>query len=193
MIGQGLEPLHAVEKGARAILRVRRKLGAAEVTDHKGVTSQNKPGILGSRSVRDEQRNVFRRVPRRMQDGNRDVAEFEDVTVPNAVEWVSYVRTREQHVFGTSCFCRCAPDGNVIGMQVSVDDVPDLHSGLIGCVQIGLDVAKRINDRAYRFSAASKEIGCCDGFAVKELSKDHGYLLVMGTFQGPVVGPPQVR
>src|SRR5262245_46481409 len=115
-----------------------------------------------------------------MQDCNRHVAEFEGVTVPNAVKWISYFRTREQHIFGTSCFSQCASDGNVIGMQVSVDDVPDLHSGLIGCVQIGLDVAKRINDRAYRLSAASKEIGCCDGFVVKELSEDHDYLPAMG-------------
>jgi hypothetical protein len=43
-------------------------------------------------------------------------------------------------------------------MEMSVDDIPDLHSGLIGCFKTGLDIANGINDRAYRFSTASKEI-----------------------------------
>jgi hypothetical protein len=65
----------------------------------------------------------------------------------------------------------------VIGMDMRVDDVMYPHAGIVGGLQVGLNVADRINDRPGRFATAAEEVGDADWIAMQELSENHGLAL----------------
>jgi len=58
----------------------------------------------------------------------------------------------------------------VIGVQVGVDDVKDAHSRFVGGIDIGANLADRIDHGRRRSTAAAKEVGCRHWVDVKILT-----------------------
>ena len=73
-------------------------------------------------------RNVLGRVPRRVQDLDRDVAELQHVAVANATEGEGRFRFGEQHIFGAGRFGQLTAGRDVIGVKMRIDDVANAHA-----------------------------------------------------------------
>ena len=61
----------------------------------------------------------------------------------------------------------------MVGMNMGVDDVKNLHAGLVGSLEIRLDGPDRVNDGARRLSTAAQKIGGTDRVGMQELTDDH--------------------
>src|SRR5260221_3051899 len=116
------------------------------------------------------------RVPWRMEDFDRDVAEFEDVAVADAAEGWGRFGAGEQHVLGADSFGQSPPCRHMIGVNMRVDDVENANPGVLGRVDIRGDLAHGIDDGGRRLSTAAEEVGDRDGIGAQELSQDHGGL-----------------
>ncbi len=85
---------------------------------------------------------------RRMEDLNRHIAKLKHVAVMNAPKWRRGLRIVEKDVVG-ACGLRERPcRGDVVRMQVGVDDIENSHSGFRGGIEVDRDVADGIDDRA---------------------------------------------
>ena len=58
------------------------------------------------------------------------------------------LRAFEEHVFRAGSLGERAARREVVGMDMGVDDEEDPHAGRSRRLEVGLDVADRINDRA---------------------------------------------
>ena len=59
-----------------------------------------------------------------------DVAERQDIAVAHAFERERDIRLRREHVLGSRRFGERAAGGEVIGMDMRVDDEVDAHAGI---------------------------------------------------------------
>ena len=62
-------------------------------------------------------------------------------------------------------------------MDMRVNDVMYLHAGIVGGLQVGLNIADGIDDRPGGFATAAEEIGDSDWIAMQELAENHGLAL----------------
>jgi hypothetical protein len=62
-------------------------------------------------------------------------------------------------------------------MDMGVDDVMYPHAGIVGGLQVGLNVADRINNRPGGFATAAEEVGETDWIVMQELAENHGLAL----------------
>ena len=58
-------------------------------------------------------------------------------------------------------------------MDMGIDDEVDPHAGIVGGLQVGLNIADRINDRPGGFAAAAEKVGDTDWIAMQELAENH--------------------
>ena len=63
-------------------------------------------------------------------------------------------------------------------MDMRVDDEMYPHAGIVGSLQVGLNVANRINYGARSLAAAAEEVGDADRIAMQELAENHGLALL---------------
>ncbi|WGR96277.1 hypothetical protein MTX20_20070 [Bradyrhizobium sp. ISRA435] len=63
-------------------------------------------------------------------------------------------------------------------MNMRVDDEVNSHPGVVGSLQIGLDVTDRINHRTRGLAAAAEKVRNANGAIVQELTQDHGLALL---------------
>jgi hypothetical protein len=65
----------------------------------------------------------------------------------------------------------------VIGMDMGVDDVVYPHAGIVGGLQVGPNIADRVDDRSGGLAAAAEKLGDSDWIAMQELAENHGLAL----------------
>ncbi len=116
---------------------------------------------------------MFWRVAGGVERLDRHVAEVEQIAVAHCAKRRGGGRVGEENVFGPGRLGERAPRGQVIGMDVRVNDVANLQPGLSGRVEIARDVADRVDDRAGGLAAAAEQIRDADRIGVQELSQDH--------------------
>ena len=75
---------------------------------------------------------MLRRVPRSVEHLDVYVSEIKYFAVPHSAKCILRVGTFVQHVFGARDFGEPSPTGDVIGVQMGVDDVPDLQIVFFG-------------------------------------------------------------
>ena len=63
-------------------------------------------------------------------------------------------------------------------MNMRIDDEVNAHAGIVGGLQIGLDIADGIDHRAGRLAAAAEDVGDADWIAMQELAEYHGLALL---------------
>jgi hypothetical protein len=61
----------------------------------------------------------------------------------------------------------------MIGVDMGIDDKPDLHTGLVGDAQVWFDVAQRVYHGAGGVPAAAKQVRNCHGIGMEELTQNH--------------------
>ena len=81
------------------------------------MAGQHKPRFVGTGAIDDEERDVFGRVARRVQDFDRDIAEFEDLAIANRTEGKAYFGFGEQNVCSTDGLGQLAPGPDFVGLS----------------------------------------------------------------------------
>jgi hypothetical protein len=113
-------------------------------------------------------------VARRVQDLDRDVAEFQNISVSNAAKRKGCLRLGEKPIFRACGFGQLAASRDVAGMQMRIDHIMNAHSGFVSRRQIGRDLTDRIYDGSGGAPSASEEVRRSDRVGVQELAQDHG-------------------
>jgi hypothetical protein len=138
------------------------------------VAGEHEPGLLGARPVRDQERGAVRRVAGRVEHGDLDVAQLERLAVGHAdVRDDDRRRPVEEH--GRPGEGRePARAGDVIRLDVGLEDVGDAQGLLRGRVDIGLDLMLWIHHSAGAHAPSAEEIAGAAGRGVEEMAEDHG-------------------
>ncbi len=137
------------------------------------MAGQNEPWLRRAGPIRDEQADMLRRVSGRVKNLDRHIAKREHVAVSNAVKRRLGVRARKKHILRPGRFGEPPAGRGVIGMNMGVDDVENLHSRILRSLQIGLDFTDRIDHGRRSLAAAPEQIGCADRVRVQELLEEH--------------------
>jgi hypothetical protein len=143
------------------------------------VAGQDEPWLIRARAVRHKKTYVFGRVTRRVQHGGRDVSEWKHLAVLHAFEWKRYVRIRRKYVRGSGRFSQGSPRGEMISVDMRIDDEVNSHAAILGGAQIRLDVAHGIDHRSHGLAAAAKEVRDADWIMMQELVQNHGLALLL--------------
>src|SRR5712671_3674745 len=97
------------------------------------MASQHEPGLIGPCAITDEDADMLRSVARRMQHLRSDVAKRKHLFVVRAPEWKRNVRVRREHIFCAGCLGETPARGDVVSMNVGVEDKMDAHAaGICG-------------------------------------------------------------
>jgi hypothetical protein len=177
VVGQGQQ--RAVEAvvellGQGALGARPQQIRAADPTGEQGVTGQDEPGLGGPAAVGDDDRHPVRGVTRRVQERHPDVAHLVLLAVGDADVW-------ERDRGGFVDEDRGAGDrgqppgaGEVVGLDVGLDDVAHTHGLLAGGLEVGLDLQLWIHHSARSGAASAEEVAGAAGLGGEELSEDHG-------------------
>src|SRR5262249_52809018 len=177
VVGKRFQLLHGCEQHSRSLFRVDGKFRAAQIAYHQRVPAQQEPRVGATRLVRHEQRYVLRRVSRRVQDSDLNVSNIEDVILVHTPKRVARLRASMQHVLRTGKFRKLSRGGNVIGVNVCVDDIANLNLTLTRHTQIHLWLVDRVTHGAQALARSTEKIRNTDSRRrVQELSKNHSYL-----------------
>lgn len=133
------------------------------------MASEHKPWLGGPGAICDQQADVLRSVTWGMQNLDGDVPKRQDLPVANAPEPLTRFRFREKYVFRAASLRQPWPCREVIGVNVGVDDIGDFHPARARRIEIGLDVAYRINHGSAGLTATAKEIRNRYRIGVQEL------------------------
>ena len=132
---------------------------AADVADEQGITGQREPGFFGAGRIRDEQGDALGCVTRRMQNAQANVTEFDHIPLSQGF----------MSIFGSAGFVhvnictrsssQVGVTGNVVRMQMCLDDVSDLQSAALRHIEVFLDLAVRVDHCRDAFCLAPHQIG----------------------------------
>src|SRR5262249_24243769 len=176
--GQDLSVQALVKRGGELRFRAGPdEVGAADPAGEERVAGQDQPGLRGSGLVRDQDRDAVRRVPRRVQDRERDVAQIDPLAVLDVDVWeLDRPRPMQDHR-GAGRLRETARARQVVGLHVGLEDVRDPHRLLSGGLEIGLDVELWIHHSAGGSPPSAEQVAGAAGLRRQEMTKDHGALL----------------
>src|SRR5437016_1980395 len=104
------------------------------------MTAQYKPGFWTPRCVRNQERNVLGSVTRSVQDADLYVAQIQVVSVAHRQELILDSGIRVKNVLCTRHLCQLAASRNMVGVDMRIYDVADLHSAFVGNLQVRLGI-----------------------------------------------------
>ena len=130
VVGKRLQLLRRFEKISCARFRAGCQLRPAQVPNHQRVSAQQEPGFRATRLVSDQQANVLRRVAGSVQRLDLDIAEVENIAFFQPEELIPGSGTHVQNVLGAGEYSEFAPRGDVVGMNMGVNHVANLHAVL---------------------------------------------------------------
>jgi hypothetical protein len=123
---------------------------------------------------------VLRRMAGRMQGLDLDITEVENIAFVHAEEVISGSGTRVEDVPGSHEFGELAPTGNVVGMNVGINDVADLQAVLLGYPQVGFGITNSVAHGGQALSPSTENIrGGDDGIGAQYLPEYHCDLLAI--------------
>jgi len=115
---------------------------------------------------------VLRRVTGRVEHAKRHIADRQLLVVREAgTLW--RINRLVHDMARTNRVGKRSPSGDVIGVNVGVDDVRDTHTRLATHLLVRADVFDRIDHNALALAAAAEKVRRADGRRVEELAKDH--------------------
>ena len=130
-----------VELGGK-VVGVGVKVRPADGADEQRVAGQDEPRIRTAAKIGDEKADAVVAVPRRVNDFDARIAEFDFLAVVEGFERKRNVRRLIQ-LIGRADFRRQRPPARtVIGVDVGVDHVGDAHALGRGELDVGIDVAR---------------------------------------------------
>jgi hypothetical protein len=176
VIRQRKEPPQASVKGPGARLGRPGKIGPPHGADKEGVPRQDEPRVGPARLVGDHQAEALRRVARRVEDADHDVAADELLPVGQRREREGYIRGLVQAIVGACTGRERAATRPMVRLNVGIDDVRDRGALEGGKVLVALEViGVRVYDRR-RLVAHSPEHVCrAPGLRVEELLENHSF------------------
>ena len=119
----------------------------ADRPDEQRAAGEQEQRLVGPRPVGDRVGDVLRRVARRLENGEPQLAHVERLAVADRPVLVSELRTRSDHVRRAGQRGEVPPARDVVVVEVRLDDVTDSKVVLAGRIEIDVDVAPRIDDR----------------------------------------------
>jgi hypothetical protein len=105
-----------------------------------------------------------------------DVTERKYVPIANRTESWQCLGLVEKDILRPGRLCEVPPSRDVVCVDVSVNDVEDLHPGVPRRIDIDPDVAHRVDDRAGGLPTAAKQVGNANRVRMQELAQYHAYL-----------------
>ena len=139
------QPLYA--RVLRECTLVTTEIRPAHVADEQRVTTQHHRRDRTANRVGHHERDRLRPMARRVDHVYADLSKVHILGVVQRMERKIDLRVHVQHQLGAGRRGQRAVTGDVVGVQVRVDDVDDAILALFGQVQVRLDVALRIDDR----------------------------------------------
>jgi hypothetical protein len=178
VLGKLEQPAHRPELQTRERRRIARgvQIGPAHVTDKKRVAGEDEPGFLSAApAVGDGVREVSRRMTRGRQGTDDRVSELDYGIVRER-------RVRELHArsFGkigsrAGRLDERGQPGDVVGLDVRLEDGGDRRSCPLGGLEVGLDQLEvRVDDREPGVREAAEQVARASRLLVEEGSKEHG-------------------
>ena len=108
------------------------------------------------------------RVARGMQNLDLHITQIKNVSFIHGEKVVPGPGAGVQDVFGSRQFREFAPRGDVIGVNVSIDDIADLDAVLVRHTHVSLGIVDGIAHGAQTFSTSTEDIrGGDDGSRLK--------------------------
>ena len=131
------------------------------------------------------QRDVLRRVARRVEHLDLGVPHVQDFSVLDAPERVVRLGPGVDHVLRSGGLGELTSARDMIGVHMCVEDVADLHVPLLRLLQITPDVPDGIHDGPDSLGGTSEEVGHGDhGLSIQILTKKHRLLHGFAEVQG---------
>ncbi len=167
--------------GARPLRGALEQVGAAHVADEHEVAGEDAEGLHARRLVRDAERDVLGRVPRRREHVEPHAARADGVAAlhpPDArlgrprVLPVRAALVREAGL-GVRAACKLARAGEVVGVDVRLGHGNDREAGSLGGVEVGVDVAVRVDDDRLVRVGVAEEVARLGERVVVEAFEDH--------------------
>ena len=125
---------------------------------------------LTARSI-DEDRDRLRRVARRLEKPQDDLAHADLVALPDRDVVEFRVRLRAEVDLRAGACGELLVAGHEVGVEVRLDDVPDLEALRAGLLDVAVDVAPRVDDR--RLALRPDHVGGVGEAAQVELLEVH--------------------
>jgi len=136
---------HCAELGCGPAER-RAEIRSSHVADEQRVARQNRHGIAARRSVVDEQRNRFDRMPRRFENLDPDRSEIDRGAIPDGLEFIFGNRLPAEADGGAHAVAQFEMTRDEIGVKVRQEDVHDAEVVIRRKRQVLIDVTLRIDD-----------------------------------------------
>ena len=132
------------------------------------------PETLCNRWKRRRRMGVFTRIMTGLaSEAADDIAQDDFIAICHRHEGESHIGAVGQDVSGSGCLGQRPPGRNVIGMEMGIDHMADLHLRRLGGIEIRLDVADRVNHQSGGPATAAEEIGDADRVETEKLPQDH--------------------
>lgn len=129
------------------------EVGAPHVPDEEGVAGQHaeRLGVVAALPHHDADRlgGVARRLTELEHDAGAGVAQGDALAGADPADRELRLRGPAEHDLGSGRLRELQVSGEEVGMEVGLDDVPDVEALRLGLVQVRLDVAPRVDDRCH--------------------------------------------
>jgi hypothetical protein len=99
-----------------------------------------------------------------------DVPEVEQLSVPRASKFVLCIGALVQHVFGASNLRQLAPAGDVIGVQMGIEDPPDLQIVFFGYTDVEFRIIDGVAHGALSPTASAENVRSGHRLLMKQLT-----------------------
>jgi len=188
IVRQGLEAFYAVELllrsglcaagGAGGLLQ---QIRPAHIAHEEEVPRENPHRLIGARGVSQQQGDVLRRVPRRVQHLDANVADHPVIALGHENDiglmgegvlpiGVAHVAEKEH---GARSRSQLTPSAHIVGVNVGLCDVGDAQPLLLGGLEVLADVSVRVYDQRLSGLRAADQIGGLRQVVVVEVLQQH--------------------
>src|SRR5207302_7700157 len=137
-----------------------------------GGAGEHQHGCRCPRAVRYEERDVHRRMARRVQHADRHIADGQ-VLMVGETGTIWRINRLVYEVARTNRIGKRSAAGKMIRVDVRVDDMHDAHASLPAGLLVGTDVFHGIDDDALALATAAEQVRGTDRRRMEELAKDH--------------------
>jgi hypothetical protein len=108
-----------------------------------------------------------------VQDSDGYVAKLQNIPLVDTTEGKGHDSLGKKDIFGTGGLGEDAACGDVVGVEMGINYIADIHAQLLSSGEIGWDIAKWIDYGRNSLASASEEIRSRNGIGVQVLTQDH--------------------
>jgi hypothetical protein len=150
------------------------QVGPTDVADEQGVPGEDCVRFIRVfLEVEQENRDRFDRVPRSLQDLQVQSRELERIAVFHRDKLVLGLGSRSEADLCAAAVAQLEMSGEKVGVEVSEKNIADLHSQLLGVVQVLLNIPLRIDHDCRSAGFVGNQVGRVGEAAEVILLQEH--------------------